>query len=296
MLPRVVVVHRSTAYEDLLATHGTAGQAAFFLRGRGQELAPVEAEHQTQVRALETVLRAIPPRWRRVQLHRAELDRFLFEPEDVVVAVGQDGLVANVARFLDGQAVVGVNPDPRAYDGVLVRHPPPAAERLLRAAVEQRARVQPRTMVEARLGDGQRLRALNEIYIGHQSHQSARYQLRWGGQGERHSSSGLIVATGTGATGWARSITRERAAVLPLPAPEDRALVFLAREAFPSVATGTALTQGAVTVEAPLQVQSEMNTGGTVFGDGMEQDHLRLPWGETVVVQPAEAVLRLVVG
>ena len=45
-----------------------------------------------------------------------------FGPEDVIIAVGQDGLVANVAKYLDGQPVVGVNPDPQRNPGVLVRH------------------------------------------------------------------------------------------------------------------------------------------------------------------------------
>jgi len=59
------------------------------------------------------VLGAIPSDWRRARVDRADLDRFLFEPEDVVVAVGQDGLVANVAKYLTGQPVIGCNPDPK---------------------------------------------------------------------------------------------------------------------------------------------------------------------------------------
>lgn len=41
---------------------------------------------------------------------RGDLDRFLFEPDDIVLALGQDGLVANVAKYLDGQPVIGSNP------------------------------------------------------------------------------------------------------------------------------------------------------------------------------------------
>lgn len=127
---------------------------------------------------------------------------------DVIVVVGQDGLVPNVAKYLDGQQVVGVNADPKAYDGVLVRHTADQAEAAIRRAVEGKAKPEVRTMVEARLDDVQRLLALNEIFLGHRTHQSARYRIAVEGANERHSSSGVVVATGTGATGWARSIHR----------------------------------------------------------------------------------------
>jgi hypothetical protein len=35
-------------------------------------------------------------------------------------------------------------------------------------------------MVQAELDDGQRLLALNEIFVGHRTHQSARYRLGFG--------------------------------------------------------------------------------------------------------------------
>lgn len=284
MVPRVVVLSRSTEWEDLLVQQGTPGQAEFFLKQRGQDLAAVAEAHERHHGALAAVDAAIPPKWRRARIRREDLTRFLFEPEDVVVAVGQDGLVVNAARYLEGQPLIGVNPDPRRYDGVLVRHAPSAVPRLLLAAVHGRAALERRTMVEARLSDGQRLRALNEIFVGHERHQSARYTLQVGEQRERQSSSGLIVATGTGLTGWARSIVLARGQDRPAFPPDAPSLLFLVREAFPSVCTGTALCRGQLGQGGSLVVRCEMNSGGTVFGDGMEDDRLLLPWGEIVEI------------
>lgn len=292
--PRAVVVTRATEYRALVAEHGTHQQAEFFLRARGQELEPLVERHRRQETALAEVLAAMPPKWRQVQVHREELDRFLFGPEDVVVAVGQDGLVANVAKYLSGQPVIGLNPDPEQYDGVLVPHAPSGARELMLDTVEGRARVEERTMVEARLDDGQRLLALNEVFVGQTTHQSARYRLRSAGSVERHSSSGLIVSTGTGATGWARSIHLERHSTLEPPAPTQAVLIFFVREAFPSVATGTDVTEGMVKADHPLSIVSEMNRGGVVFGDGIEDDYLKFDWGRTVEVGVAETRLRLV--
>lgn len=294
--PRIVVVTRPSELTLLLARHGTREQARFFLRERGLHIEEVEARHHRVETVLAEVGRAIPLHHRRARVTREDLARFVFEPGDVIVLVGQDGLVANVAKYLRGQPVIGVNADPTANAGVLVRHAPERCEELLRRTVEARVTLEERTMVEARLDDGQRLLALNEIFVGHRTHQSARYVLAHGGETERQSSSGVVVATGTGATGWARSISRERAGAHALPAPTDPWLSFFVREAFPSPSTGAAITEGRLERAASLSVRSEMNDGGVIFGDGIEDDRLVLGWGVGASMRVAEERLRLVVG
>lgn len=295
--PRVVVVTRPSDYESLLARHGTHEQARFFLETRGQKIERAVERDAYQRAVLDGVSRVIPPRVRRSNVTRSDLSRFLFEPDDVVVCVGQDGLVANAAKYLSGQPVIGVNADPSQNDGVLVKHTAHHAKALIIAALAgEKLAIESRTMVEAVTDDGVRLLALNEVFIGHRTHQSARYRLRHGDSVEQQSSSGVIVTTGTGATGWARSITRDRVRAVLLPAPADSTLTFLVREAFPSVATGTSLTAGAVTRESPLVVTSEMNEGGTLFGDGIEDDAVDFRWGLSTTIRPAPQHLKLVCG
>ncbi len=294
MVPRVVVLYRPSEYEELLATHGTHGQAAFYLKHRGRDIEDVLMREKEQAQAIDRVLRAIPRKWRRMKISRRDLDRFLFEPEDLVVAVGQDGLVANAAKYLEGQSVIGINPNFRRFDGVLVKHRPDVAETLLQQTAARRVRLESRAMVEARTDDGQCLYALNEIFMGHRSHQSARYVIEWGESKERHSSSGVIVSTGTGATGWAQSIHRARRCRLPLPAPESPRLIFFVREAFSSVATQTELTEGILQREEALTLTSEMNVGGVVFGDGLEADRIDLRWSQKITIRQADKRLRLV--
>jgi hypothetical protein len=229
-------------------------------------------------------------------VNRSELSRFLFEPGDLVVATGQDGLVANLAKYLHGQLVLGINPDAEQFDGILVPHAPDRAKTLLAAMAAGRAEVEERTMASARLDDGQSLVALNEIFVGHRSHQSARYRLHLGTREERQSSSGLIVATGTGATGWARSINGERAHPLQLPKPGDPALALFVREPFPSISTGTSLDGGVLSRKSQLEIVSEMDDGGVVFGDGIEDDRLDFAWGMRLQIGISEQQLRLVRG
>src|SRR5262249_25520066 len=146
------------------------------------------------------------------------------------------------------------------------------------------------------LDDGQRLLALNEIFLGHRTHQSARYRVQWKGEGERHSTSGIIISTGTGATGWARSIHLQRRTQLSLPKPTELRLAFFVREPFPSVATGTRVTEGALDAQDQLLVTSEMNEGGVIFGDGIEKDRIDFEWGRCAKLRLASIQLRLALG
>ena len=174
-------------------------------------------------------------------------------------------------------------------------HIPRMIAELLEACASGACRVQARTMIEATIDDGQRLLALNEVFVGHRTHQSARYRLCWNEQTERQSSSGLIVASGTGSTGWARSIHRQRRHRPRLPKPEERRLVFFVREPFPSVASGCEVGEGELSLGSELQVISEMNRDGVIFGDGIEDDRLAFSWGQTATLRIARQELHLVV-
>jgi hypothetical protein len=303
LAPRLVLVTRETEYDGLLARHATRGQALAFMRRHAQDAGPQNTRSLEQLEAQRVHLAAllaeiragVPKGWRIAAVRRAELDRFLFAPEDVVVAVGQDGLVANVAKYLSGQPVIGVNADPSRNAGVLVPHTAAAAAAMLPMAAAGTLQTERRTMIQAEMDDGQTLLALNEVFIGHASHQSARYTLNFGGREEAQSSSGLIVASGTGATGWALSISRATGVTVDLR-PDEPAAMFLVREPWPSRATGASLVQGRLEGETSLLIVSRMNEGGVVFADGIEGDRLDFAWGRTLQVSVARQQLCFVPG
>ncbi len=292
---RIVIASRPSAWEQLLLQHGTAGQVRFFLKERGLDAETLLEQDHWQNQAITQVEQAVPAEWRRAWITRDEFATFLFEPDDIIVAVGQDGLVPNLAKYLEGQPLLGINPLAKGKPGPLMRVGLGVFPKMVVQVASGQAPIQERTMVEAVMDDGQRLLALNEIFIGHQSHQSARYILESPqGVREPQSSSGLIVSTGTGATGWARSITRERNSRLKVPKVTEKKLAFFVREAWPGGEFQATLTEGVITSKKRLRLLSRIEEGGVVFGDGIEKDCLHLSWGQGVDLRVAKNRLRLI--
>ncbi|PHP66407.1 hypothetical protein CSC94_14050 [Zhengella mangrovi] len=293
LLPRVVLVTRRTELAALLARHSTLGQVEFFLAARGQRLDEVVARDHAQAQALAQARRAVPADWSFAEVLRDDLDRFLFFPNDIVVALGQDGLVPNIAKYLDGQPLIGVAADASRGEGILTTHRVEHLAGILpRAAAGDIDRVE-RTMVMASVTGGGTLMALNELFVGHRSHKSARYDLQVAGKREFQSSSGLILATGTGMSGWARSLMAVTGYRYDI-APDDSSAAFFSREPWPSRTTGSSLRTGLVDAASSIHVTSRMEDGGVIFADGIEQDYLPFDWGNDARLAIADRHLTMV--
>lgn len=292
MRQRVVLLTRPTAKQNFVARYGTEGQTKFVLMQslRGQsDFAVAEVEDNAQSRAVSRIRKELPPDLKLVEIDRNMVAQFLFEPHDLVVAVGQDGLVANVAKYLDGQPLAGVNPDPSTIDGALLAFNVDTFVAALPQMLQDERPFREATLAEAQTSDQQVLRGFNEIFVGVPTHQSARYRIRHGQQEEVQSSSGLIVATGSGSTGWLRSL-RGADSVFD-PASDE--LHFVVREAWPGRGFGATVTEGRVTREASLVIESRME--GVIFADGIEADAIRFDAGVTVTIAPGSRRARLVV-
>jgi hypothetical protein len=187
-----------------------------------------------------------------------------------------------------------VDPEPGRNAGVLVPHAPEGAASIVALVRAANAPIHPRAMVQAVLDDGQTLVALNDLYIGDEGHQSSKYTLTVPDRGsERQSSSGIIVGTGTGSTGWTASIASDRELQELLPPSESAELSWFVREAWPSQATGTELSSGELADGQQLELVAESDLLVT-FGDGIEHDRLSISWGQRLRVGVGDHRLNLV--
>ncbi|MEP6738978.1 MAG: sugar kinase [Caldimonas sp.] len=303
---KVVLVTRKTRLQELVSRYHTLAQARFYVEHLDADFADYERENLAYGQSLQQVKDALQ-RWGRFQiLERQHLTNFIFAADDIVLALGQDGLVANTMKYLDGQPLVGINPEPARWDGLLLPFGPTSLDALLADVAHGRRPTRSITMAEARLSDGQTLRAVNDLFIGPRSHTSALYDIAVGQRSEHQSSSGVIVSTGLGSTAWLKSVMTGGVALAgalhrsppareykPLPWDADR-LIFAVREPFPTRNSQATLVYGAVTALAPLRLRSCMPDHGVIFSDGMEADFLRFTAGVEATISIASARGQLV--
>lgn len=288
---KVVLVTRMTRLRELIARHNTLAQARFYVEHLGADFGDYVAEHEAYESSLKKTIGALEA-WGRYQtIDRSMLPNYVFAVDDIVVALGQDGLVANTMKYLCGQPLIGVNPEPTRWDGLLLPFQPDDLSEVIGAVAANSLATSAVTMAEATLSDGQKLRAVNDLFIGSRSHTSALYEISYRGKAEFHSSSGLIVSTGLGSTAWLKSVVsgsiaianavRHRASdfqYAPMAWNTDK-LAFAVREPFPTRATQTNLVYGTFGRNEPLKIRSRMPDSGVIFSDGIESDFLRFTAG-----------------
>jgi NAD kinase len=298
---KIVLVVRPTRLDELVVRHNTIQQAQFYVEHLGADFSDYLAEHRRyheSVARSEGLLRDLG---RVHKLHRRYLANFIFGPDDTVVVLGQDGLVANTLKYLDGQHVVGVNPDPARWDGALLPFAVDDLPRVMPQALARKRAVKTVTMAKAILSDGQTLHAVNDLFIGQRSHVSARYTIAIAGHEEQQSSSGIIVSTGLGSTGWLKSVYAGWAAATHTLLKRDIGpldqgtfpwdadyLHYFVREPYPSRTTQAGIVIGRIAHADRMTVVSQMPESGVIFSDGIESDYIEFNSGTLATIGVAE--------
>lgn len=298
-IENAVIIINKTRLEQLIERFNTKAQAKFYIEHSGGNFADYELEHSNFRQSLEKVQKIISTRIKYKIVDRKFLPNFLFSPKDMAVVLGQDGLVANTAKYVNGLPILAINPDSARFDGVLLPFGVDNFEGGLLSALDEKAAFKKVTMAEAQLNDGQKLLAFNDFFIGPSTHISARYRISYKNKSENHSSSGIIISTGAGSTGWLSSLINMTNGIATIFSKnnqalkinmtwEDDKLVFIVREPFQSKYSDTSLTAGVITSDAKLKLESYMPSSGVIFSDGIEADFLNFNSGSIVEIGIAQ--------
>jgi len=297
---KIILVHRETRLDGLIRRHNTRDQAGFYITSRGDNFADYLDEDRELKLALTNIEKLLKTFGRVQLLERSFLPNFLFGPDDLVVVAGQDGLVANTLKYLKGQPLIAINPAPQRFDGQLLPFKFNDISAVLNAVLNNRFSAKAVTMAQAELNDGQTLLAVNDLYIGPKLPISARYELEYDGQREVQSSSGVLISTGLGSTGWLRSLVTGAAAIsgsqthhYELPW-DSHQLCYCVREPFPSQTTGTSLVFGKIEPSQHFSLTSRMAEGGIIFSDGIIDDAIEFNSGTIANIAIAKIQGKLV--
>ena len=298
-IENAIVIINKTRLEGLIERFNTRAQAKFYIEHAGGDFKDYESEHETFHRDLDQVVETVQQQLKMKVVERKFVPNFLFSEKDVAVVVGQDGLVANVAKYVNGLPILAVNPDKKRNDGILLPYDVVDFEKGLSQLLRGKANYKSVTLAEARTNDGQLLLAFNDLFIGPKSHTSARYRITCGKATEEQSSSGVIVSTGAGSTGWFSSLmnmangiqstfnsSEKTKTKFSMPWDTDQ-LAYVVREPFQSKHSGTTLSAGMIHHHSKLVIESYMPSNGVIFSDGIEGDYINFNSGTKVTISTA---------
>lgn len=310
MFEKIVIVTRKTRLQELTARFHTRSQARFYIEHSGGDFDDYDDEDHTYQLALTEIKQQLArfDELRIQYIDRAFVPNYVFAPGDLVIVIGQDGLVANTAKYVGAQPIIGVNPDPKRIDGLLVPNAVCNVHTAVTGTLNSRAAIREVTLAQVETNDGQKLLAFNDLFIGARTHVSARYHLQFGSRSEAQSSSGIIVSTGAGSTGWLSSVFNMVSSIDSFmgyePASarqiklnwEDPRLLFVVREPFVSRHSSANLVAGMLdNNNSELVIESRMATGGAIFSDGIESDFIPFNAGTIAHVSMAPQRAHLVV-
>ncbi|MET4082209.1 NAD kinase [Pedobacter sp. UYP30] len=299
-----IIVKNKTRLESLIERFNTKAQAKFYIESVGGNFGDYLVEHEIFYQSLVSLQTQLSAIVKNKTVERTYLPSFIFSETNLIIVIGQDGLVANTAKYAKNCPIVAVNPDKERYDGVLLPFNTSNFILGVEGVLENKYQSKSMTFAEAKLNDGQRLLAFNDLFIGAASHVSARYKISFNKNTEEQSSSGLIVSTPAGSTGWLSSIFNMAYGVTSMfehdlkpkrPKLKEKQLLFAVREPFKSIRSQTGIVAGVIESQNFLTVESFMPSNGVIFSDGIETDFLKFNSGSIATIGIAAETARLVV-
>ncbi len=296
-----IIVKNKTRLEALIERFNTKAQAKFYIEKQGASFEDYELEDEAFKMALHKLQTSLSSFIKNKIVERTFIPSYIFSPKNIIVVIGQDGLVANTAKYSMGLPIIAVNPDKERYDGALLPFDVFNFTKVVEKVMSGTYNFKEMKFAKATLNDGQSIMAFNDLFIGAASHVSARYKISFSAQKEEHSSSGIIVSTTAGSTGWMSSIynmafgiNKKSKIAHTKPQVKNDELLFVVREPFKSKRTQTEIVSGKINLNSQLQIESLMPRNGIIFSDGIESDYLNFNSGSIATIGLSQESAKIV--
>src|ERR1700757_5098378 len=127
MYKKLIVVTRKSRLQELVERFNTRSQAKFYIEHAGGDFADYEREDDAYRRSLDVLQRSLEFDIPQQLVDRSLVPTFQFSGNDLVFTLGQDGLVANTAKYVGNQPIIAINPEPSRFDGILLPFSPEEA-------------------------------------------------------------------------------------------------------------------------------------------------------------------------
>ncbi|MFA5933443.1 MAG: hypothetical protein WCV81_04170 [Microgenomates group bacterium] len=234
MSVEAVIVPKLTVVEWKMKTSNISMQDQINLwKKQGADADKKIASHYRQIENIEKLGKALNV----PIIHRDDFNVDVAKKYNIIFSPGGDNHLQYVSRFVTGdQLVVGINSDPETSKGGILSFKPEHIDYLRDCLDKNSFETEKWTRLQAVL-DGELLPffALSEIFVGELKNRGiSRSIINYRGINDEQKNSGLVIATGSGLTGWYRNIVghwkdevMEKYSHFPRTAPHAR---FVCRE------------------------------------------------------------------
>jgi len=196
---------------------------------------------------------------------RVNFTKAMVKNRDLVITVGGDGTFLKAAHYIGDTPIFSVSSDVRYNEAFYARATQKDFNKKFEKLLKGKFKITKIPRLQAKLnGKIIPFLAVNEVFVGskHPYHTS-RYWITINGKKEFQKSSGVIIATRSGSTGWAKSASRKS---LNIP---KNGFGYVIREPYIGRLTKSKLLGGALSKNDVVKIISSLH-GGIVVIDSSE--------------------------
>lgn len=215
----------------------------------------------------------------------------VFENKDLIVSLGGDGTTLRTSHYIKDDTPLLPLRTGRSI-GVLCSGEADKAGSIIERLLEDDFSIEERMRVAAEFR-GRKEYALNEVMVGNKYPRPSYYKLLFKGKEEEQGSSGVVVSSGSGSTGWYGNVW-ETSNLKSFPR-DSKKLRYIVREPMRVEEEGLELLHGEIEEGEEFKIESLMDFNGVICFDSALKFMYDFPLGDTVKLSVSDEPLRVII-